>query len=282
MSSPHKLPHDNYRTPGPGFTAESATTVPGKVSVWSGNAKTASDSPLNSAGQSPIPTSTTTLSAYSGRRRPEYQRLLSDIGAGSGERVCHLAPRPTQSFAAGTRTPHRSTRTQLGRGRIGHRRILRPRDPVRAGDRPHSRRVGPVRVGTQIRTHKGPEISAGSHRSAIGRQPSARSATHAINSRSFPTEAKIIRELMRRLLAGESPRQLRLAMDARGMTTSEGNPWTTHGIRPDADRPPGSRAGAVYPFRKGTPSDHGAEFLVRAQWPAIVVPRRRRTGSAHP
>ncbi len=170
------------------------------------------------------------VSAYSGRKRPEYERMLGDIEAGVVDAVLvyhldRLTRRPkelehfldTLDAAKVTNVRFVVGDMDIGTGdgllvaRIQaavaanesatkSRRIKRKMDEVAAQGRPHGGSVRP-----------------------FGYEPDRITVRRS--------EAKIIREVVTRFLAGESLRSLTLWLNDHDIATSTGGTWDSSGLR---------------------------------------------------
>jgi len=87
----------------------------------------------------------------------------------------------------------------------------------------------------------------------------------------IPAEVKIVRELMRRFLAGTSTAQLCRELNARGVPTTGTRPWQSSTLNTMLRSP--RIAGWRQTPNTGRSRDSPPGFLVRAQWLAIVSRR---------
>jgi site-specific DNA recombinase len=209
------------------------------------------------------------ISAYSGKRRPQYQRLLADIGSGVVTGVV-------------TWHPDRLNRSPRELERLID---LLERNNVRVASvtagffdlgTPSGRAVART-LGAWARfesEHKSERIKAQKHQAALAGQP-ARGGHRAFGFTAdrrtvVPAEAAIVRDLMRRLLAGESTSQMRASLKERGILTTQGNPWGSDGIARMLCSP--RIAGWTNePIRRGTAqAANSRKFLAKGSWKPIV------------
>ena len=200
------------------------------------------------------------VSAYSGRRRPEYARMLDDLRDRQidGVLVYHLdrlhrRPKELEEFfevckAAGVG----DLATVTGRIDLGdpdgqfQARILGAVAAKESDDK--SRRIR--------RKHE--ELAATGKRSGGGSRPYGYEPD-GVTVR--PAEAAIVRESARRFLAGESIRSICAGLSARGERSSRGGAWSPQTLR----RMLGS--GRISGQR-----EHKGEIVADAEWPAIIEP----------
>ena len=210
------------------------------------------------------------VSAYSGRRRPEYERLLADVITGRIEAVVtwHL--------------------DRLNRSPVELERLIPLLEQravtvqtVTAGvidiGTPSGRAVART-LGAWARfesEHKSERIRAKKLEIAMSGAPSSggryRPYGYAADKMTvIPAEAKILREAMRRFLAGTALREVCRDLDARGVPTIGVGPWHADilGRMLCSARIAGWRQVPL-----AGPTRTPAEFLVRGQWPAIVSRR---------
>lgn len=199
------------------------------------------------------------LSAYSGKPRPAYQRLLADIEAG----------RITAVVAWHTDRLHRSP-AELE----GYISVCEPRDvpthTVRAGaldlttasGRMTARITGAVarheseQKGERISRQKQQALAQG--RRIGGRRPFGYE-DDGLTPR--PTEAELLETAARKIVAGDSVRSIVREWNNAGVSTSGGNRWTTSGVR----------QALLKPRNAGLSASKGKIYGV-AQWPAVINP----------
>jgi site-specific DNA recombinase len=204
------------------------------------------------------------ISAYSGKRRPEYERMLDDIRAGVVDGVLiynldRLTRRPGEfehfnDLALTVGIPLRcvtgdldiGTEDGLLMGRIQSafaakesaaksRRQKRKNDEKAAAGLPHGGSQRPFGFTDDRITHR-------------------------------PDEAAVIRQLAERYLAGESLRSLATWLDAEGIRTVNGGRWRTHVVRSQLISP-----------RTAGLKEHRGQIIGDAVWePIISVATRER------
>lgn len=204
------------------------------------------------------------VSAFSGKPRPEYERLLDDLRAGSIDGVVvyhldrlHRQPKELEEFfdvckAAGVS----DLATVTGRINLAdpdgqfQARILGAVAKKESDDK--SRRIR--------RKHE--ELALSGRVSGGGSRPFGYEA----DRRSLrPAEAAIVRECARRLLAGESLRSICITLNERGIGTVGGKPWAPQTLR----RMLGSA-------RISGQREHHGEVVAKAEWPPIITPAQHR------
>ena len=204
------------------------------------------------------------ISAYSGKRRPEYERMLDDIRAGIIDGVLvynldRLTRRPAEfehfnDLALAVGIPLRcvtgdldiGTEDGLLMGRIQaafaakesaakSRRQKRKNDEKAAARLPHGGSQRPFGFKDDRTSHQ-------------------------------PDEAAVIRQLAERYLAGESLRSLATWLDAEGIRTVNGGPWRTNVVRLQLTSP-----------RIAGLKEHRGQIVGNAVWePVISVATRER------
>lgn len=204
------------------------------------------------------------LSAYLGNKRPEYRRMLDDIGARRLDALVvyhqdrlHRQPRELEEFfdvcdAAGlTRLASVSGDIDLAThdGRL-KARILGA--VARNQSDAASRRLR--RKALQIAREGG--VAGGGTR-PFGFEPDFVTV--------LEPEAEIVRELAARLLGGETLRTLCRDLNARGVTTPTGGHWNPTPLRR-----------MLRSARISGQREHRGEIVAPAQWPAIIRPEQTR------
>jgi DNA invertase Pin-like site-specific DNA recombinase len=199
-------------------------------------------------------------SAYSGRRRPEYERMLDDLAAGIRDGVIvyhldrlHRRPRELEDFLdlcdrAGIRDLACVTgEIDLGThdGRF-HARILGAVARKESDDK--SRRL--------IRKHL--ELAQAGKVSGGGTRPYGYAKDRIT---IIPDEAAIIKEMAERLLAGDSLRSIAANLNDRAVPTVTQREWTTHSVRQ-----------LLYSARISGQRERLSEIISKAAWPAIIKP----------
>jgi len=200
------------------------------------------------------------LSAYSGKTRPEYKRLLSDLGSGDLDAVVvwhvdrlHRQPRELEEFldvwdAAGltdlaTVTGPIDLATHDGRFTA---RILGAVSKKESDDK--SRRVR--------RKHQ--EIAAAGRVSGGGSRPFGYEPGGLLLR---PDEAAVIRDCARRVLGGDSLRAVCADLTVRKVPTVSGGQWKTQTLRR-----------VLLSGRISGQRDHYGRIVGPAVWPAIITP----------
>jgi site-specific DNA recombinase len=199
-------------------------------------------------------------SAYSGKRRPEYERMLEDLvdGRRDGVVVYHLdrlhrRPRELEDFVdacdrAGVRalacvTGEVDLATHDGRF---HARILGAVARKESDDK--SRRL----------TRKHREIAEAGRFSGGG----TRAYGYADDRVTLvPHEAEVIKEMADRFLAGDSLRSIATDLNERGIRSATGREWSTHTVRQ-----------LIHGSRISGQREHHGEIQGKAVWPAIIRP----------
>lgn len=169
------------------------------------------------------------ISAYSGRPRPEYTRMLGEIEAGVVEAVLvyhvdrlHRHPRELEDFIDLCQRQQTKLATVTGEIDLAtHDRQLIARIQgavARKESDDKSRRIR--------RKHE--ELAQAGRLSGGGTRPFGFEADRRTIR---PDEAAIIRECARRALAGDSLRALCLDLGNRGIPTVTGTPWKSHTLK---------------------------------------------------
>lgn len=200
------------------------------------------------------------VSAYSGKPRPQYRRLLEDIKAGAVDALVfwhpdrlHRQPRELEEFIDVVD----SSRIQVhsvcngdvdlstGDGRMVAR-ILGAVSRKESDDK--SRRI--------LRKHQ--DLAAAGKRHGGGTRAFGydESQTKVVGA-----EAAVIREVAKRLLAGDNPRSICVDLNARGVVTVGGKAWATTSLRR-----------IMMSGRISGQREHRGEIVASAEWPAIIAP----------
>ncbi|MCP3977513.1 MAG: recombinase family protein [bacterium] len=212
------------------------------------------------------------VSAWSGKKRPEYRRMLDNIKNGVIDGILvwhpdrlHRHPKELEELI------------DLVEG-VGNIRI----ETVTAGDfdlstsagRSIARIVGAIaRKDSDDNSARGKrkaaELAAAGKVAGGGNRPFGYEADKlTIN----PTEAAVIREMANRVLAGDSLRSVAVDLNSRGIRTAKGNEWNSGGIK----------RVLMWPRISGR-RERAGEFYT-AVWPGIITPeesdRLRRKLSA--
>jgi site-specific DNA recombinase len=200
------------------------------------------------------------VSAWSGSARPEYRRMLDDLKSGLIDGVLvwhpdrlHRHPRELEELI------------ELVEG-LGNVQI----ETVTAGDydlststgRSIARIVGAIARkdsdDSSVRLRrKHAELAAQGKLSGGGPRPFGYAEDRVTLN---PSEAAVVREMARRVLAGDSLRSICADLNARGVRTSQGNEWDSTGLRR-----------VLMSARISGRREHGGEFF-DAQWPGIISP----------
>jgi DNA invertase Pin-like site-specific DNA recombinase len=201
------------------------------------------------------------VSAWSGKRRPEYQRLLADLAAGGIEGMVvyhldrlHRHPRELEEFFEVVRAAGASDTIATVTGRINladpdgqfQARILGAVAKKESDDK--SRRIR--------RKHE--ELAAAGKVSGGGHRPFGYEADKIALR---PAEAAVVRDCAERVLAGESLRKLAIDLNAHGITTSTGGRWVQ-----------GSLRRILISARISGQREHHGDIIGKAEWPPIITP----------
>jgi DNA invertase Pin-like site-specific DNA recombinase len=199
------------------------------------------------------------ISAYSGRPRPEYTRMLEEIEAGVVEAVLvyhvdrlHRHPRELEDFIDLCQRQQTKLATVTGEIDLAThdgQLIARIQGAVaRKESDDKSRRIR--------RKHE--ELAQAGRLSGGGTRPFGFEADRRTIR---PDEAAIIRECARRALAGDSLRALCLDLGNRGIPTVTGTPWKSHTLKR-----------ILVSARISGQREHRGEIVSKAEWPAIITP----------
>ena len=200
------------------------------------------------------------ISAYSGKLRPEYRRMLDDVEAEAIEAVVvyhadrlHRHPRELEDFidlCARMGTKMATVSGDLDLSTHEGQLMARITGAVaRKESDDKSRRIQ--------RKHE--ELAAAGKVSGGGSRPYGYEA----DKRTVRLEeAEVVRELARRVLAGDSLKALAKDLNARGITTATGKEWAPQTIRR-----------MLLSARISGRREHHREVVAVAEWPAIISPR---------
>ena len=201
------------------------------------------------------------ISAFSGKQRPEYRRLIADITAGliSGVIVynldrLHRQPKELEEFIEVCRRARIESNLASCQGHVDlstHHGVLTARllGAVAAMESDNkSRRI--QRKHEQIAQEGRP--SGGGSR-AYGFEPNGLSVRES--------EAVVIRESARRALAGESLRSIATSLNERGVVSAQGGQWAPQSLRR-----------SLLSARIGGMREHQGEIVAEGVWPAIITP----------
>lgn len=203
------------------------------------------------------------VSAYSGKVRPAYERLLADIEAGEvraviawhGDRL-HRSPKELERFIdLAERVSLRVETVQAGQV-----------DLTTASGRMVARQLGAV--ARYESEHKSDRIKRKLAENAAAGKHHGGSRPYGWNDdRVTPreSEAAVIREAAERVLAGDSVRAIVADLNARGVPTAQGGKWL-HVILRDC----------LLHARHAGLREHRGEVVGTAAWPAIIEPETWR------
>jgi site-specific DNA recombinase len=200
------------------------------------------------------------ISAWSGRRRPEFERLLADVRSGAirGVLVYHLDRltrgdlRELESFVALCE----ELDVELGC-------VTGDVDLATSAGRLTARMLGSLaryesdHKSERIR-RKHLEIAESGGVSGGGSRPYGYEDDKMTVR---PAEAAVVVECAKRLLAGEPVRSIASDLNARGMPAAKGGPWSPQSLR----------RMLASPRISGQREYHG-EILAAAAWPGIISP----------
>jgi len=202
------------------------------------------------------------VSAWSGKKRPQYQRMLDDIKNGLIDGIVvwhpdrlHRHPKELEELI------------DLVEG-VGNIRI----ETVTAGDfdlstsagRSIARIVGAIaRKDSDDNSLRGKRKAA--ELAAAGKVAGGGSRPFGYESDQIaliPTEAAVIREMAQRVLAGDSLRSVAADLNGRGIRTSLGNEWNSGGVKK-----------VLMSARISGRRERGGEFY-DAVWDGIITPEQ--------
>jgi len=205
------------------------------------------------------------VSAYSGRPRPEYQRLLADIEAGVVDAVIvwhqdrlHRQPIELEEFfqvtdRAGVSSSVRSVTGNADFGTGDGILVARIMGAVAANESASKSR--------RIRRKK-EELAAAGLPVTGGRRPFGYTRDQLSTD---PVEAEIVRDVARRFLAGDSLKSLTQWLADNDVATTAGGEWRTGTVRQILASP--RIAGLM---------EHRGQIVGRAAWPAIITEDEHR------
>lgn len=207
-------------------------------------------------------------SAYSGKRRPEYERLMADIRSGVVDALVvwdldrlHRSPRELEDFFAVCDSA-RPALTELAS-------VSGEVDLSTHAGRLHARMMGSV--ARYESDHKSARLRRKHEQLAqMGKLAGggwARPFGYEKDRRTIrASEAKLIRDGARRILAGESLNSVARTWNAHGSTTTAGRPWHTAAMKR-----------VLVSGRIAGHREHHGEIVkgpdgksVRAEWPGII------------
>lgn len=204
------------------------------------------------------------LSAYTGKRRPEYERMLTDLADGTRDAVLiyhvdRLTRRPIELeqfldvlAAAKVRHVRFVAGGDLDVGSGDGLMVLRMLLAVAANESSTKSR----RVKRKMLQNAEAGLPHGGHHRPFGYD------TDKITVRQ--DEAQVIRALAERFLAGESLRSLATWLDEQGVATVSGKPWRTTTLRAML------ASGRIAGLR-----DHQGQVISQASWEPIITEQVR-------
>jgi site-specific DNA recombinase len=209
------------------------------------------------------------LSAYSGRVRPEYRRMLEDLRVGLVDVVIawhtdrlHRSPRELEEFID----------ICEGAGVVVETVKAGPVDLSTPAGRAVARTLGAwARYESEHKAErsrrKALELAQAGKLSGGGRPFGYEQDRMTVRE----SEAEVIRECVRRVLAGESVRSLTRDLNSRGIYTSAGGSWSTHTLKRilASGRISGQRDHQPRPLKQ-TKRRLISEIVGDAVWPGII------------
>jgi site-specific DNA recombinase len=200
------------------------------------------------------------ISAYSGKRRPEYLRMLGEIEAGVVEAVVvyhadrlHRHPRELEDFidlCQRTKTKIATVSGDLDLSTHEGQLLARITGAV-------ARKESDDKSRRHRRKHEelatAGKVSGGGSR-PYGYDPDKRTIR--------PEEAGVIRECARRVLAGDSLRSICLDLNEHGTPSASGKQWTPQTLRR-----------MLMSARISGQREHRGQIVSNAEWPPIITPR---------
>lgn len=209
------------------------------------------------------------VSAFGKKPRPEFERMLEDLRSGARDSVvCYHIDRLTRR----NRDLDRFLEA-VDEGKVRQVRFVSGSTDLGSGDG-----LLVARIMAAVAENESETKSRRIRRQ--NQQKAARGLPHPTSNRAFgyepdglmvvESEAAVIRDLVTRLLAGESLRSLALGLDAANIKTVHGKPWRT----------PTLRAVLTSPRIAGLRSLNG-EVVAAAVWPAIISERERERVLRH-
>jgi site-specific DNA recombinase len=200
------------------------------------------------------------ISAYSGKLRPEYRRMLEEIEAGLIDAVVvyhadrlHRHPRELEQFMD---TCERARLMKLATvsGDLDlstHEGQLMARITGAVAKKESDDKSRRIRRKHEEIAHAG-RVSGG------GTRPFG---FEADRKTIRPAEAATIRECAERLLAGDALRSLCRDLNERGVESVSGGPWSPQTLR-----------SVLSSARISGQREHHGEIVAKAEWPAIITP----------
>ena len=200
-------------------------------------------------------------SAYSGKPRPEYRRLLADISAGAIDAVVvwhldrlHRQPRELEAFLdvcdAAQVTHLASVTGDVDLGTDDGRFMARILGAVaRKASDDMSRRI----------SRKNLERALAGKPAGAGKRYGYQADRWSIE----PTEAAIVREAAARIIAGDSLRSVAGDLTERGFLSATGKPWSVQSLR----------RMLMNPTMSGQRAYRG-EIVAKGEWDAVLKPEQ--------
>jgi site-specific DNA recombinase len=200
------------------------------------------------------------VSAWSGRLRPQYERLLEALEMGTLDGVVvydldrlHRQPRELEAFIE-----------LCERRRLTHvASVSGDIDLTSAEGQFHARILGAVAKKSSddtsrriLRKHE--ELATLGRVSGGGSRPFGYETDKL---RLVPAEAAIVADCARRFLAGESLRSITIDLNRRGVQTVSGTEWQSQTLRR-----------ILASARISGQREHRGEIVATAEWPAIIEP----------
>lgn len=210
------------------------------------------------------------ISAYTGKRRPGYEALMAAVDRGD---LTHIVVwqtsrlwRSRRERAEGierlrkagvsviaVRGPDLDMSTAYGRGMAG---LIGEFDTMESEVKSERAQRKASELAAEGRIGNGGPRPFGYRRVYGGGEGKRRKI---LRDELDPHEAAIVRECAERFLSGESLRSIVGALNARGVTSSTGRPWTGQAMRAML------RSGRIAGLR-----EHQAQVIGKAVWPPIV------------
>lgn len=204
------------------------------------------------------------MSAYSGRRRPEYERLLEDLAAGRVNAVVAWHPdrlhrhlRELEEFIEVIE----ATGAQVATVTAGSYDLSTPSGRFVARNLGNAARYESEHKAERIRS-KHEELAMAGKGKGGGTRPFGFNVDRlTINE----AEAELVREAARRVLAGETVRGICSDWTARGVATVTGKPWNPHVLK-----------SLLISGRVAGLREHHGAVVAAAVWPAIITETEHR------
>jgi site-specific DNA recombinase len=198
------------------------------------------------------------ISAYSGKPRPEYARMLDEIEAGVVAAILvyhadrlHRHPRELEDFIDLCQRQQVKLATVTGDVDLStHEGQLIARIQGAVAKKESDDKSRRIR-----RKHE--ELAQAGRLSSGGTRPFGFEADRRTIR---PDEATIIRECAQRALAGDSLRALCIDLNDRGIPTVTGTPWKSQTLKR-----------ILISARISGQREHRGEIVAKAEWPAIIT-----------